>query len=306
MKTKADIYTRVTDRIIEQLEKGVSPWVKPWSAEKQGRNVLTPLRANGKAYRGINILLLWDAAIEQDFTSNIWITYKQAETHNAHVKKGEKGTTVVYADRASKTETNGNGEAVESHYSFLKSYTVFNVQQIEGLPAMFYEPSAPQDENHKLEMIKEAERFFASTGAVIRHGGNRAFFAPGPDMIQMPNLQAFRDSESYTATKAHELIHWTGSNKRLNREFGKRFGDRAYAFEELVAELGSAFLCAELGISPEPREDHAAYLASWLDVLKADKKAIFTASGLAQKAADYLGSFQGEREITEDEEAKAA
>lgn len=295
MKSTADLYHRVTDRIIEQLEQGTRPWVKPWNANKEGRNVLLPLRATGEPYRGINVLLLWDAALEKGFTRNIWMTYKQAEAFNAHVKKGEKGTTVVYADKATKTETNDAGDEVENHYSFLNSYTVFNVEQIEGLPDRFQEPPAPQDESLTLTFIEEAETFFARTGAEIRHGGNRAFYAPGPDIVQMPHLQSFTDAESYTATKAHELIHWTGHKDRMNREFGKRFGDDAYAFEELVAELGAAFLCCELGIYPEPREDHAAYLASWLKVLKGDKKAIFTAAGLAQKALDHLMGFQGNK-----------
>lgn len=294
MKGKTDLYERVTHRIIEQLEQGTRPWEKPWGAAT-GRNVLLPLRACGGAYRGINILLLWDAAIEKGFTRNVWMTFKQAESYKAHVRKGEKGTSVVYADRASKSETDEKGEEVEKHYSFLKSYTVFNVEQIEGLPATFYEPPAPQDEEHKLALIEEAETFFAKTGAVIRHGGDRAFYAPGPDAIQLPNLQAFIDAESYTATKAHELVHWTGHKSRLDREFGKRFGDQAYAFEELVAELGAAFLCAELGINPEPREDHASYLAHWLTVLKEDKKAIFVAASFAQKALDCLVGFQGDR-----------
>jgi antirestriction protein ArdC len=301
MKSKADVYSSITNRVIEQLEQGTRPWVKPWSVSKDNRNILLPLRATSEAYRGINVLLFWDAAIEKGYTRNIWMTFKQSEAYKAHVKKGEKGTTVVYADRASKTETDAQGEEVESRYSFLKSYTVFNVEQVEGLPERFYEPPAPQDDEHKLTLIEEAEAFFAKTGAVIHHGGNRAFYAPGPDFIQMPNLQAFTDAESYTATKAHELVHWTGHKDRENREFGKRFGDQAYAFEELVAELGAAFLCCELGIYPEPREDHAAYLASWLKVLKSDKRAIFTAAGLAQKALDHLMGFQGSQAEGEEE-----
>jgi antirestriction protein ArdC len=293
MKTKTDIYTRVTDRIIEQLESGTSPWIRPWSADRDGRSVLCPLRACGKPYRGINILLLWDAALEHGYTCNIWMTYKQAADYKAHVKKGEKGTQVVYADRASKTATDERGEDVEHHYSFLKAYTVFNVEQIEGLPPAFYEPPMPQgDAEHTITLIEEAEQYFTKTGAVIRHGGDRAFYAPGPDMIQLPRPDTFTDAESYTATKAHEFMHWTGHKDRLAREFGKRFEDNAYAFEELVAELGSAFLCAELGITPEPRTDHAAYLAHWLDILKEDKRAIFTAAGLAQKAMDYLNEMQ--------------
>lgn len=304
---KTDVYTRVTNSIIAALETGTRPWLKPWSAPTNDRLPLLPLRGNGTPYRGINILLLWGEAMDKGFTCNTWMTYKQAEALKAHVRKGEKGSMVVYADRASTTETNEKGEEIERAFAFMKSYTVFNVEQIEGLPAHFYEPPAPKDEGHTLDMIAEAEAFFASTGAVFRHGGNRAFYAIGPDFIQMPPPQAFRDAESYTATKAHELVHWTGHKSRMAREFGKRFGDRAYAFEELVAELGSAFLCATLGIAPEPREDHAAYLASWLKVLKEDKRAIFSAAAHAQRAADFLHSLQaGDRAEEEEEELIAA
>ena len=176
--------------------------------------------------------------------------------------------------------------------TFMKGYTVFNVEQIDGLPADLYHPPAPIEDGHTVALIEEAEDFIARTGAVIHHGGNRAFYAPASDHIQMPPPQAFRDAESYTAIKAHELVHWTGHPVRMARTFGKRFGDRAYAFEELVAELGAAFLCADLAIAPEPREDHAAYLASWLRVLKEDKRAIFTAASHAQKAADFLHGLQ--------------
>ena len=289
---KADVYTRVTEHILADLEKGVRPWMKPWSAPGDDRMPLLPLRGNGTPYRGVNILLLWGAAFEGGYRSNIWMTYKQAEERRAHVRKGERGSLVVYADRYTKTETGDDGQEAEREIAFMKGYTVFNVEQIEGLPANLYEPPAPLDDGRSVELIEEAEAFFAKTGATIRHGGNRAFYAISSDHIQLPPPQAFRDAQSYTATKAHELVHWTGHKSRNAREFGKRFGDRAYAFEELVAELGAAFLCAELGITPEPREDHAAYLAHWLQVLKEDKRAIFTAASHAQKAADYLAGLQ--------------
>ncbi len=188
------------------------------------------------------------------------------------------------------TET---GEESDREIAFLKAYTVFNVEQVEGLPADLYPalipiPPAPAP----LALVEAAETFIAHTGALVRHGGDRAFYAPGPDHIQLPPLAAFRDGESYSATKAHELVHWSGHSTRLARTFGKRFGDHAYAFEELVAELGAAFLCADLGITPETRADHAGYLAHWLKVLKADKRAIFTAASHAQQAADYLHQLQ--------------
>lgn len=303
---KTDVYTRVTDRIIASLEAGTRPWLKQWEASADGRSALLPLRSNGTPYRGINVLLLWGDAMDKGFACSTWMTYKQAMERGAHIRKGEHGSTVVYADRATTTETNDNGEEVERGFAFMKAYTVFNVEQIEGLPSMFYEKPAPRDDGHTVEMIAEAEEFFAGTGAHFRHGGNRAFYTTAGDFIQLPPVQAFRDAESYTATKAHELVHWTGHKDRMAREFGKRFGDKAYAFEELVAELGSAFLCAGLGVTPEPREDHAAYLASWLKVLKEDKRAIFSAAAHAQRAADFLQGLQGSQEQSEGETLQAA
>lgn len=289
---REDVYSRVTNRILADLEQGVRPWLKPWSADHAADRLPSlPLRHNGTPYRGMNILLLWGEAMAKGYTRNIWMTFKQAEELGAHVRKGEHGALVVYANSISRTETDEKGEEHEREIPFMKGYTVFNVEQIDGLPDRFYEPTAPRDAERTLELIEEAEAFFAMTGATFRHGGNRAFYAPAADFIQLPPAEAFRDAESYTATKAHELVHWTGHESRMAREFGKRFGDNAYAFEELVAELGAAFLCAELGITPEPREDHAAYLAHWLDVLKGDKRAIFSAASHAQRAADFLLAF---------------
>jgi antirestriction protein ArdC len=165
------------------------------------------------------------------------------------------------------------------------------VEQIEGLPDHYC--AKPEPKGEPVQLLQNAERFFAATGATFRHGRNMAYYAPGPDLIQLPLPEAFRDAQSYAATKAHELTHWTKHESRLNREFGRRrFGDQAYAREELVAELGAAFLCADLGITPEPREDHAAYLAHWLKVLREDKRAIFSAAAHAQRAVDYLHSLQ--------------
>jgi len=298
---RADVYSRVTSRIIESLEQGVRPWMKPWAASHTEGRISRPLRANGTPYRGINVLLLWGEAIEKGYSRNIWMTYKQAEEIGAHIRKGEHGSLVVYADRMTKTETNEKGEELEREIPFMKGYTVFNVEQIEDLPAHYL--AQPEQKGEPLELIEQAEAFFTKTGATFRHGGNKAFFSPSRDLIQLPPAEAFKDAEGYAATKAHELIHWSGHESRLAREFGKRFGDTAYAREELVAELGAAFLCADLGITPEIREDHAAYLDNWLQVLKEDKRAIFSAASHAQKAADYLHSLQGEGREEEREAA---
>lgn len=282
---RVDVYSRVTAKIIADLEQGVRPWHKPWSASHTEGQIIRPLRANGQPYRGVNVLLLWGEAEAKGYTSPIWITYRQAATLGAQVRKGERGSLVVYADKITRTETDGDGHETEREIPFLKGYTVFNSQQVDGLPAHFYtKAEAPSP----VERIPQAEAFFAATGAKVRHGGNRAFYAPHADLIQMPPRESFRDAESYAATLAHEIIHHTAHPSRLARELGKRFGDDAYAAEELIAEMGSAFLCADLGITPETRDDHASYLDHWLKVLKADNRAIFTAASQAQRAADYL------------------
>ena len=291
---RADVYTRVTDHIIADLEQGVRPWLKPWKVDNAADRITRPLRHNGSRYRGINILLLWGEAVARGYASAMWMTYNQADELGAHVKKGVQGSMVVYADRFTKTETTDQGEEIEQDIPFMKAYTVFNVEQIEDLPTHYYTKLEPKGES--LQLIASAEAFFAATGATFRHGGNMAYYAPGSDLIQLPPPEAFNDAESYAATKAHELTHWTAGPSRLARELGKRFGDNAYAAEELIAELGAAFLCADLGITSEPRDDHAAYLAHWLTVLREDKRAIFTAAAHAQRAVDYLHSLQGQEQ----------
>jgi antirestriction protein ArdC len=208
------------------------------------------------------------------------------------VRKGEHGSVVVYASSVTRTATHeATGEETEHAIPFLKSYTAFNVEQIEGLPAHFYAMAEPRLD--PVQRIERAEAFFANCQADIRHGGNMAYYNIGSDFVQMPPFVAFRDAESYYATLAHECTHWTRAKSRLDRDLGrKKWGDAGYAMEELVAELGSAFLCADLDLTPEIRDDHAAYIASWLEVLKSDSRAIFTAASHAQKAADYLARLQ--------------
>ncbi|GIW86356.1 MAG: antirestriction protein [Isosphaeraceae bacterium] len=286
-----DVYTRVTDAIIAELEKGVRPWLKPWNAEHMAGRINRPLRHNGQPYKGVNVLMLWMSAEMQGFAAPIWMTFKQAKELGASVKKGAKGSLVVYADRITRTETGEDGEDTERDIYFMKGYTVFNVEQVEGLPPHFYASAAPQLD--PAQRIEAADLYFANTGAEIRHGGNQAYYATEADYIQMPPFVSFKDAESYCATLAHEMTHWTKHPARLDRDFGrKRFGDEGYAREELVAEIGTAFLCCDLGITPEPRDDHASYLDHWLKVLKEDKRAIFQAAAYAQKAVDYLHGLQ--------------
>ncbi len=289
--TRTDIYTRVTDQIVEQLERGVRPWLKPWNAEHAAGRITRPLRHSGEPYHGINILMLWAAAETQGFNCPIWLTYKQAQELGGNVRKGEHGSPVVYASTFKKSDTGDDGQEIERDVAFLKQYTVFNACQCEGLPERFYQLAEPPKET--LHRIEQADRFFANTHADIRHGGDKAYYTVTGDYIRIPTFEAFRDAESHAATVAHELTHWTRHPSRLNREFGrKRFGDEGYAMEELVAELASAFLCADLQITPEVRDDHASYLDCWLQVLQSDKRAIFTAASHASRAVDYLHGLQ--------------
>lgn len=285
---RTDVYQRIADQIVHKLEEGVRPWMQPWSAGDADGRVVRPLRFNGLPYNGINVLMLWSAAMEKGYSAPIWMTFKQAVEFDAHVRKGEQGSLVVYADKITRTETDATtGEEAERAIPFMKGYTVFNVEQIEGLPEHFY--AKPEPKGEPVQRIERAESFFAATRADIVHGGSRACYVVSRDHIHMPCIDFFRDAESYYATLAHEATHWTRHPSRLDREFGrKRWGDEGYAMEELVAELGSAFLSADLELTPELRDDHAAYIASWIKVLKNDKRAIFTAASYAQRAVDFL------------------
>ena len=290
-----DVYSRVTDRIIADLEKGVRPWMKPWNAENAAGKITRPLRHNGEAYSGINILMLWASSIEQGFTSPFWMTFKQAQEFGAHVRKGEKGSLIVYANKITVKDANAEGEDESREIPYLKGYTVFNVDQIDGLPERYH--VKPEPRFTPVQRIEHAETFFASTRIETRYRGGRAYYALEPDYIQMPPIEAFQDAESFYATLAHETIHATRHGSRLDRDMGRKaWGDEGYAREELVAELGAAFLCADLELTPEVREDHAAYIASWLEVLKGDKRAIFSAAAHAQRAADFLHGLQPKRE----------
>ena len=291
-KPRADIYARITDRIVADLEKGVRPWMQPWRSGNGSGVVTRPLRHNGLPYSGMNVLLLWSEAAARGFVSPIWMTFKQAIELGGAVRKGETGSTVVFASRFKTTETDASGDAIDREIPFLKSYTVFNAEQIDSLPAQergqpaLFDPIARTD---------HADRFFAQTGAVIRHGGDRAYYSPATDHIQMPAFATFRDGGSYIATLSHEATHWTAAPHRANRDLSRYGKDRSErAREELIAELGSCFLCADLGIAPElePRPDHASYLASWLEVLSSDKRFIFAAAAHAQRAVAYLHGLQ--------------
>ncbi|PJE26427.1 Antirestriction protein ArdC [Pseudooceanicola antarcticus] len=295
---KTDIYTKVTDKIIADLEKGELTWLKPWSAGHAEGRITRPMRHNGLPYSGINVLMLWGAALDAGFLSPCWMTFKQARELGAHVTKGEKGNQVVYANTLTKTEEAEDGSEEERRIPYMKAYTVFNVEQLEGLPEHYY--VQPEPVIDPVGRMDHAEGFFTATGADIRHGGNRAFYSSASDHVQMPHFEMFRAPEAYYATLAHEVTHWTKHRKRLERDFGrKRWGDEGYAMEELVAELGAAFLCADLTLTPEPGTDHAAYIQSWLKVLKNNKRAIFSAAAHAQRAADFLHDLQPQAKVVQ-------
>lgn len=303
---RGDAYGRVTGKIIADLEKGVRTWLRPWNAEHAAGCVSRPLRASGEAYRGINVVMLWAAAVEAGYACPTWMTYRQAQGVGAQVRKGERGSLVVYANRIRREDVDeATGETAEREIPFMRAYTVFNCEQIDGLPARFQAPAAAAALS-AAERIARAEAFFAALGADVRHGGAHAWYAIHSDRVQLPPFETFRDAGSYYATLAHEITHWTRHPSRLDRDLGRRrMGDEGYAREELVAELGAAFLAADLGLDLEPREDHAGYIASWLEVLKQDKRAIFQAAAHAQRAADYLHDRQP-RAVEEETAERAA
>lgn len=296
---KQDPHSRITDRILTELEQGTRPWLKPWSGgDMAGTGRARPLRATGQPYRGINVLLLWIEAQASGFVSPSWMTYRQAQALGAQVRKGESGAAIVYYGDSNKTvrdETSGEDKA--QSFRFLKTYTVFNVAQIDGLPERFHIIPEPTPE---AERIETAEAFFASIPATVNHGGDKAYYMPSADRIQLPAFAAFHDAQSYYATRGHETLHWTSHKSRLDRSFGReKWGDEGYAREELVAELGAAFLAADLGVALEPRTDHASYIASWIKVLQNDTRAIVQAAAHAERGVAYLHELVRTEEVKE-------
>lgn len=283
---RANLYDEVTARIVTELEVGRIPWVQPWgraggAAPGLPRNALT-----ARPYSGVNVLILWGAVIEHGWPSQSWLTFRQALDAGGCVTKGERGMTVVYADRftpeAEKERAQREGDDAKA-VPFLKRFTVFNVAQCEGLRAGLATDPAPLPER---EIVPVAEEVIAASGVDFRIGGDRAFYVPSQDFVQVPPQPAFFEQVNYYRTCLHELTHATGHAKRLARDLTNGFGSKDYAREELVAEMGSAFLCAALGIVPTVR--HADYIASWLEVLREDNRAIFRAASAATKAADWL------------------
>ena len=288
---KRDVYQSITDQIITSIEAGAGTFTMPWHRDTgttMPTNALT-----GSSYNGVNIVALWAAAEQGGFTTGYWATYKQWSLLGGQVRKGEKGSVVVfYKQMDIEVSDTGNGERENKSVLIARSSRVFNVKQVDG-----WQPPRPVASD-PVEVLVEAENFVTATSADIRFGGDRAYYRPKTDHIQMPDRDRFigtetiNATESYFATLLHELTHWTGNVSRLDRDLSGRFGHESYAMEELVAELGAAFLCSDLGITNRPRPDHAAYIAHWLAVLKQDTRAIFTAASKANEARRFLTGLQ--------------
>jgi antirestriction protein ArdC len=295
MKDRVDIHQHITDEIVAAIEKGVGTFQMPWHT--LANKAIRPKNiASKKFYQGINTLVLWVYAEKFGYTSGIWGTYKQWAEAGCQVRKGEKSSYVTFY-KTYEVEVDGSDDAETRRVA--KTTPVFAVEQVEGfeMPAEDF-PPAPG-----VTPVEHAEHFIASTGAAIHHGGDRAFYRPATDSITMPDKNFFTGTktstpeEAYYSTIFHELTHWTSHRDRCDRELGKKFGDHAYAMEELVAELSAAFLCNDLRITSETREDHAQYISSWLKLLKADKRAIFAAAAKAFQAATYLHSLQKDQAL---------
>jgi antirestriction protein ArdC len=288
---RASLYDEITKKIIAELEAGRVPWVQPWNAAPAPLG-LPKNAATGRSYSGVNILILWIACLEHGFATQNWLTFRQALKLGGHVRKGEKGVTAVYADRfipyrerQRAAETGDEPDAIP----FLKRFTLFNTDQCEELPADIAPSPSPPADHHDL-ILPQAEALFRATGADIRIGGNRAFYVPSADYIQVPPPSSFFEPINFHRTVCHELGHWSGAKHRLNRDLSGDFGSSSYAREELVAEMCGAFVCAALSIVPTVR--HADYLGAWLGCLREDNRAIIRAASAASKAADYLLAFR--------------
>ncbi|MDX3911142.1 MAG: zincin-like metallopeptidase domain-containing protein [Sphingobium sp.] len=291
-RSPRDVAAEITDLIIRKLEEGVPPWSRPWRSSGGGR----PLRHCGTPYSGINNLYLWAVGDHRGYRSRYWMTCRQAEALGGQVRKDETGSLSVYYSSFTKLAADpGTGRETERTIRFLRHYLVFNADQIDGLPATYHVEDKPEIEPSPSHRQRAIDAFFAAIPADVRHGGNQAYFTPTFDFIQMPHRRSFRSMDLYASTRCHETIHWSGHASRLARTFGKRFGDKAYAFEELVAEIGAGLCCADLRLPNHLHDGHASYVGQWLSILRADKTAIIHAASKAEQALTYLKAFGPER-----------
>jgi antirestriction protein ArdC len=281
---KRDLYADVSTRIVAELEAGAAPWIKPWSATA-GMNA--PQNAvTGRPYSGCNVVLLW-LAQAAGYRSPRFLTFKQALELGGNVRKGEHGTKVYFVKQLQVRDQGADDNSATRLIPMMREYTVFNVGQCENLPDSITtgKPMRVRNPDTRDEL---ADAFLRSTGADIREGSGEAYFVPSRDFISMPAFAGFKGADHFYNVAFHELTHWTGHKSRLDRDLKHRFGSRSYAAEELIAELGAAFLCAEFGFDGDVR--NAGYIASWIELLKSDERAFFTACSQASKAADYLRS----------------
>ncbi len=279
---------RITAAIIDKLEEGTKPWVKPW----RGLPVSRPLRSCGTPYRGINTFWLWIVADAAGYSSPYWMTYRQCQKLGGQVRKGEKSTIAIFYKSYTKEIENAEGEQDTENRRVLKAYSVFNADQCDGLPDL-YHPKPPVAAVEPEGREDRLDAFFARVNANLRHHGGQAYYEPPRDRITMPPAELFDAYSHYYATLAHEMSHWTGHSSRLDRDLKNRFGSDAYAAEELIAELSSAILGAELGLPVTHLDHHASYIASWLKILKSDERAILTAAAKAEEAASLLLEMGG-------------
>lgn len=294
---KFDLYQTVTDKIVNLIEENqAGTWSRPWV--NLGADISMPLRHNSTPYRGVNVILLWIESMAKGYTSPYWFSFKQIQKmKGAKLRKDSKGCFVVYYKTL--TTKDKNNPEKDVNIPLLRYYYVFNGDCVENLPEKYFRKDSVTLNNN--EHIEDVKKYFAAIGGEVKHGGDRAFYTPTQDFIQMPEVNQFSGIVEYYSTLGHEYIHWSGHKSRLDRLIdGAKFGGEGYAFEELCAEMGAAFLCAQLAITCEPRADHAAYIKSWLKVLKNDKKAIFKAASYAQKAVDYLNEKAGINPIADD------
>lgn len=289
MDRSNDIYQKVTDRIIAELEKGHVPWIRPW---RDGEPPFPINALSGRPYHGINVPLLWDSADTGSFASDRWLTFHQISALGGQVCKGEKSSlAVLYLPRSmEETDTNGNplldenGDPRMRHFGVIREFRLFNLSQCDGLPQSLYEPFTRPE-----QPVKAAETIALNSGVTLRHRRqSQAYYKPATDLVMMPHPQQFESSEAYYATLLHELTHATGHASRLNRPgiAGSARSEESYAAEELVAEMGAAFLCAQTGI--QGKLQHASYIDYWLDILRQDKRAVIRASGMARNACEWL------------------
>jgi antirestriction protein ArdC len=281
---RQDVHQAITDKIVQAIEAGAGPFVMPWHTRQVAAGRPTNARTLNP-YRGINVVALWAEAMLAERTTGFWATYQQWSELGAQVRRGERGATIVFYKPLHPTD--GEEDEADRPRRVARASTVFHQDQVDGWAPLAYT-------NGGADIIASGEALLALSGATVRFGEALACYDRGRDMILMPDRRDFHRTPTSTATEAfygtlfHELTHWTGAGHRLDRTFGVRFGDQAYAMEELVAELGAAFLCADQGIANKPRPDHAAYVASWLKVLRSDARAIFVAARAASTAAGYL------------------